>query len=220
VTILDVLTAQQLSRAKGQGNGAPSARFGALSRVLPKKDVHVRKAITILRSPAELYSFWRNFENLPRFMYHLDFVRRIDDRRSHWRAKGPAGLKVEWDAEIVEDRPNELIAWRSLPNADVPNWGSVRFVRAPADQGTEVHVDLNYEPPGGPLAATIAKLFGEEPKQQVSGDLRRLKQLMEAGEIVVSDATVFRGPHPARPPANPIPRNQSSEGILQEGAVR
>ena len=158
--------------------------------------------MTINRSPEEIYHFWRDFQNLPRFMDHLESVDVLDERRSHWRAKAPAGKTVEWDAEIIEDRPNELIAWRSLENADVPNTGSVRFVPAPGGRGTEVHVELKYDPPGGAVGVAIAKLFGEEPNQQVATDLRRFKQVMETGEVVQSDASIHRGPHPARPPAD------------------
>ena len=143
----------------------------------------VDESRTINKPAEELYTFWRNFENLPRFMIHLESVRALDDQRSHWVAKAPAGTSVEWDAEIVEDRPNELIAWRSLPNADVDNHGTVRFKPAPGGRGTEVHVALTYRPPAGAIGAAVAKLFGEEPGQQIAGDLLRFKNLMEAGEI-------------------------------------
>jgi len=111
---------------------------------------------------------------------------------------------VEWDAEIVEDRPNELIAWRSVEGSDVDNSGSVRFVQAPGDRGTEVHVELRYSPPGGVIGATIAKLFGEEPAQQVDADLHAFKAIMETGQLVHSDATIHGRPHPAQPPAEPV----------------
>jgi uncharacterized membrane protein len=162
----------------------------------------VTEAITINRSRNEVYGFWQNFENFPRFMAHLESVQVIDQRRSHWRAKAPGGTTVEWDAEMVEDRPNELITWRSLPDSEVPNSGSVRFRDAPGSRGTEVIVELRYQPPGGRLGALLAKLFGKEPSQQVKGDLRRLKQVMEIGEIVHSDASIHRGLHPAQPPEN------------------
>src|SRR5207237_3055072 len=123
----------------------------------------------------EVYDFWRNFGNLPRFMDHLESVQVTGDRRSHWKAKAPAGTTVEWDAETTENRPNELIAWRSVEGADVTNAGVVRFVAAPGGRGTEIHVDLRYEPPAGKLGKLVAKLFGEEPSQQVEGDLRRFK---------------------------------------------
>ncbi len=147
--------------------------------------IKVEKSITINKSAAELYTFWRNFENLPRIMDHLESVTNTgaDGKRSHWVAKAPAGTTVEWDAEVINDKPNEMIAWRSLENADVDNAGSVHFKEAAAGRGTEVKVSLKYDPPGGIVGATIAKLFGEEPSQQVEEDLRHFKQLMETGEI-------------------------------------
>ena len=192
VTVLDVLAGQRLGR---EGNGVSIAAVE-----LPARAIEVRQQITVRRSPEEVYRFWRDFQNLPRFMDHLESVRIIDDRRSRWVAKAPAGASVEWDAEIVEDRANERIAWRSLPEGDVPNEGVVYFATAPADQGTEVHVELHYQPPGGRLGAFAARLFGEEPNQQVKGDLRRLKQVLEVGEVLHSDASIHRGMHPAQPP--------------------
>jgi len=143
----------------------------------------VEKTVTINRPVAEVYSFWRDFSNLPRFMKHLESVTVQGDRRSHWVATGPAGVNVEWDAEITDEQPNELIAWRSTEGADVSNAGTVRFSEAPGNRGTEVHVSMNYSPPAGVLGAAVAKLFGEEPNQQVEGDLRRLRSVLEAGEV-------------------------------------
>ncbi len=153
------------------------------------RGIKVEKSVTINKSPAELYTFWRNFENLPRFMDHLESVKNTgaEGKRSHWVAKAPAGTTVEWDAEVINDKPNELIAWRSLENADVDNAGSVRFKEAAAGRGTEVKVSLEYDPPGGVVGATIAKLFGEEPSQQIEEDLRRLKRVMETGEIPTTE---------------------------------
>jgi uncharacterized membrane protein len=201
VTALDVMCSGRLSE-----KASPTTARG---RETAKP--HVMRAITMRQTPEEIYRFWRNFENLPRFMYHLEEVRVFDDRRSHWVAKAPAGSRVEWDAEIVEDRPNERIAWRSLPDADVANWGTVEFRRAPGDRGTEVHVELHYDPPGGKLGALVAKLFGEEPGEQVADDLRRLKQLMEVGEVVRSEASL-PGPGPsylAQRGAQPPERNEA-----------
>jgi len=173
-----------------------------LGRSVEKQDISlVQKSLVINHSPEELYRFWHNFENLPRFMYHLESVQPTGDRRSHWVVKGPAGTMVEWDAEITEDRPNELIAWRSLEGSDVNNQGVVRFERAPGNRGTIVRVEIEYNPPGGIIGATIAKLFGKEPGQQVQDDLRRFKQLIETGEVVQSDASIHWAPHPAQPPA-------------------
>ncbi|HET9529514.1 MAG TPA: SRPBCC family protein [Blastocatellia bacterium] len=183
VTALDYYCAQQLGRGE-------SARVS-----------HV-KAITVNRPVEEVYRFWRDFRNLPRFMSHLESVEVIDERRSHWVAKAPAGATVEWDAEIIEDRPNELIAWRSLEGADVENSGSVRFRRAPGERGTEIRVEMEYTPPGGIIGATVAKLFGREPGQQIKGDIYRFKQVLETGEVVHSDASIHRGMHPAQPQAS------------------
>ena len=146
------------------------------------RGIKVEKAVTINRSPEELYRFWSNFENLPRFMSHLESVRDTGQGRSHWVAKAPAGTTVEWDAEVFNIKANELIAWRSLEGADVDSAGSVRFERAPGGRGTEVRVSLKYDPPGGALGAVFARLFGEEPAQQIEEDLRHFKQAMEAGE--------------------------------------
>jgi uncharacterized membrane protein len=205
VTILDIVASQRLGRL---GNGA------AVKARARRQGIQVRKAITINRTPEEVYRFWRDIENLPRFMAHLETVNELDDRRSYWKVHAPLGTTVEWTAEIVEDRPNELISWRSVEDSQVPNSGTVRFVRAPGDRGTEVHLDLRYDPPAGVVGATIAKLFGREPSQQVDGDLRRLKQVLETGEVVHSDASIHRGPHPARPPER-VP-----EEIGEEGASR
>ncbi len=185
VTILDVLCALTMTR--------PAA---AADRV-----VRMRKAITVNRPADELYRFWRDFRNLPRIMSHLDSVEPSEGGRSHWRAKAPLGARVEWDAEITEDRANEQIAWRSLPGADVENSGVVRFKRAPGGRGTEVHVELEYRPPGGAVGATLAKLFGREPGQQVQEGLRAFKQEMETGEIARSAASFGQVAHAARPPA-------------------
>lgn len=149
------------------------------------KGVHVEHAFTVRKMPAELYNFWRNFENLPRFMKQLESVRVLDDRRSHWVVKAPrlAGGQVEWDAEIINDEPNALIAWRSLPGADVHNTGSVRFVPAPMDFGTEVRVTIEYIPPAGTVGRWTAKLLGEAPEAQIKEDLRNFKRIMETGEL-------------------------------------
>jgi uncharacterized membrane protein len=186
VTALDLLSSQQTSRHAGAGSSM----------------MNVTKAITIKRPPEELYQFWRNFQNLPRFMNHLESVQVTGDRTSHWRTKGPAGSTVEWDAIITEERPNQLIAWRSTERADVDNAGVVHFAPAPGGRGTEVRVEMQYNPPGGPIGAIVAKLFGEAPEQQVYDDLRALKQILETGEVVQSDASIHRSMHPAQPPAS------------------
>src|ERR1700752_3096821 len=120
------------------------------------RDIKIDKSIKINRSPEELYRFWRNFENLTRFMENLESVKTSDGNRSHWIAKAPMGKTVEWDAEIINEEENRLIAWRSLEGADVDNAGSVRFERAPDERGTEVKVSLIYNPPGGKIGAIIS----------------------------------------------------------------
>jgi uncharacterized membrane protein len=151
---------------------------------------------TINAPPDTVYAAWRNVDRLPEFMDHLEAVTSTDGRTSHWVAKAPAGSTVEWDAEITEDLPGRRIAWRSVEGASVENRGVVELVPAPGGRGTEIHVSIEYTPPGGAIGATVAKLFGEEPSQQASDDLRRFKQLVETGEIARSDGT----PHGVRTP--------------------
>ena len=143
----------------------------------------VIKSMTINRPIGELFAFWRDLRNLPRFMSHLTSVEVLSDKRSRWKAKGPGGLPVEWEAEIVNEKVDALIAWQSCDGSSVANWGVVRFSPAPGGRGTEISVQLEYEPIGGSTGVALAKLFGEEPSQQIEEDLRRFKQIMEAGEI-------------------------------------
>ncbi len=145
------------------------------------RGMHVTERVTIARPVEELYRFWRDFANLPRFMEHLESVRVTDDRQSHWVSKAPASLQVSWNAEILQDIPNELISWQSLDGSQISTAGSVHFKARPAGRGTEVRVRLQYNPPGGKVGAAIAWLFGEEPSQQIRQDLRRLKHLLETG---------------------------------------
>jgi uncharacterized membrane protein len=170
-----------VNRALGR-NSARAARVSPVASVRQGEGRKVERSIAVNRPVNEVYQFWRNFENLPRFMDHLESVTVIDETRSHWVAKAPAGAKVEWDAVIHNEINNELIAWRSLPGADVNNAGSVHFTETSPGQ-TEVRVVLSYEPPAGELGAAVAKLLGEEPSQQVADDLRRFKQVMEALEL-------------------------------------
>lgn len=145
--------------------------------------IRVDHEMPIHRRPEELYRFWRNLENLPRFMDHLQSVNVIDDRVSHWVAKGPAGFNVEWEAEIINDIPNQLIGWRSLEGSQVDNGGSVRFESMENGEGTIVKVSLQYNPPAGQVGALIARAFGEDPQRTIAEDLRRFKELMETGNI-------------------------------------
>lgn len=152
-----------------------------------KRGVHVREAIRLELPIAALYAFWRRLENLPRFMQHVKSVQQ-DGGRSHWVATGPAGLQVEWDAELINDEPNKLIAWRSLPGSDVATAGSVNFDRVPDGSATQLTVNLQYTAPGGKAGSVIAAMFGREPSQMIREDLRRLKQLLEAGELAQATA--------------------------------
>jgi uncharacterized membrane protein len=163
-----------ISSATEDGESQVSVPYG--------KGIRVEKTVTINATPEQLFAFWRNFENLPRFLSHLQSVTVDPDGRSHWTAKGPAGMHAEWEAEIINEIPNELIAWRSVDSSRVNNAGSVHFKRAAGGRGTEVKVVLRYDPPGGVLGAAVAKLFGEDPAHQVQEDLRALKQLVETGE--------------------------------------
>lgn len=162
-------------------------QHGEAATVDARRAVKIERAVTIHNHEArELFDYWRNLENLPRILAHLEQVVEHDATRSTWTAKAPAGTTVSWDAEIVNEIPGRLIAWKSLPGSRVPNAGSVTFRDAPAGRGTEMLVVLEYEPPAGALGRAVAKLFGEEPEQQVREDLRRWKQLVETGEIAVS----------------------------------
>ena len=165
-------------------------RAGTPPRVKPSRQTlpaadgapqRVRHSVSINKTPEECYQFWRKLEQLPQFMQHLESVKVLSEQRSHWVAKGPAGTRVEWDAEITEDQPGHVLGWRSLEGSDVDHGGVVRFT--PSAGGTVVQVQMNYEPPAGRAGVIFAKLFGEEPSQQIKIDLRRFKQLIETGEI-------------------------------------
>lgn len=151
------------------------------------RGIKVVKTITVLREPEDVYQFWRDLSNLPKFMKHLKEVRMVDGKVSHWEAQAPAGMVVRWDAEIINEHENELIAWRSREGSEVPNAGSVRFKRSPSGRGTELTVSIEYIPPGGQLGHVIAKWFGEDPEHQIADDLRRLKSVLEAGEIPTTE---------------------------------
>jgi uncharacterized membrane protein len=185
VTALDIYAAYA---SREQPRSAP----GALRR---DGTVRVEEAVTVNADAQTCYGMWRDLANLPRFMKHLKSVQPLDDRRSHWVAKGPGDTSVEWDAEITRDEPGSLLSWRSTDDADVENAGAVRFLAAPAGRGTIISVNMQYAPPGGKMGMLFAKLTGEEPKQQVRDDLRRFKQLIETGEIPTTEGQ----PHGSRP---------------------
>jgi uncharacterized membrane protein len=145
--------------------------------------LHVVRTVMVERPPEDLYAVWRNFENLPGIMGHLESVRLLDGNRSLWRAKGPLGATVEWEAEVTHEIPDREIGWRSLPGSGVDSAGIVRFEPSPLGNGTQLQVEMVYAPPAGKLGALVARLFGEEPNQQLDEDLQRFKLRMEAATI-------------------------------------
>jgi uncharacterized membrane protein len=180
--------------------------YAAVTRSRRKVEMDTTATTTVGLPEQEVYEMWRHLDNLPKFMAHLEEVRLDGNGRSHWRAGAPFGRTVQWDAEITEDVPGQRIAWRSVGSADIYNEGSVQFVPAPGGRGTEVHVKLRYEMPGGKLGEAVARYFGEDPHQQLDDDLRRFKQVAETGEVVRSEgapggkrARREFPQHPARP---------------------
>ncbi|MCV6971449.1 SRPBCC family protein [Mycobacterium bohemicum] len=173
---LDLYTALRTTRGGGRHAGGGGHRL-------------LRAAVTIRRSPQEVYDFWRDVENLPSFMYHLKSVTANGDGRTHWVANAPGGRSVEWDAQITEDQPGRRIAWQSLPGSVVENGGSVEFAPTPDGDSTEVRVTIGYHLPGGALGKAAATLFGESPDQEVNDDLRRFKQIIETGQVLRSDGS-------------------------------
>jgi len=169
-TALDVYAGQRLMRSQSED--------------MPVLDVS--ETITVNATPQALYAFWKNVENLPLFMRHLESVSVTGETTSHWIASAPGGTSVEWDAEIVDDQPDRRIGWRTLPESQVVHEGLVSFEPTVGGRGTIVRVDMLYRPPAGRLGAQIARLFGEEPSTQVNEDLRRLKQLLETGEVATT----------------------------------
>src|SRR3954468_7581480 len=189
--------------------------YAALSRS-KGGTIQATATTTIGKSPQEVYGFWQKLENLPQFMAHLEDVRRTGDRTSHWKATAPFGGTVEWDAITTEDVPGTRISWKSAKGADVPNEGSVEFRPAPGDQGTEVLVRMSYQIPAGKLGEAVARYFGEDPHQQLDDDLRRLKQVLETGEVVRSDGAP--GGKQARKEFPQHPARPLSDAELEQGA--
>jgi uncharacterized membrane protein len=174
----------EVNRALGR-NSAREGASGAVARLERGEGTKVEQAVVIARPRDELFRFWRQLDNLPRFMDHLESVTVVDDRRSHWVAKGPLGARVEWDAEIVHEIPDEILAWRSLPGSDVDQAGQVQFTPAHGG-GTEVRVVLRYAAPAGKAGNAVAHLLGDDPARQIADDLRRFKQVTESGVVSAS----------------------------------
>jgi uncharacterized membrane protein len=163
VAALDVYASQRLT----------ATQFAAVPRIA------VKQTVTLNSTPAELYLFWKNFENLPLFLSHLESVSRVSDRVSHWVAKAPAGASVEWDVEIVDDQPGRRIGWRTLPGSQVTHEGMVSFEPATVGRGSVLHIEMLYLPPQGKVGMRIVRSFGREPALQIADDLQRLAQLLE-----------------------------------------
>jgi uncharacterized membrane protein len=178
VMVADILAARQL--------GSPNGSADVHRDRGKDNTVRVSKTFTVNRPREEVYQFWRQLDNLPRFFRHLESVEVLGNGRSRWTARGPAGVKVSWEAEMIEDSPNRSISWRSLPGSQVENRGTVRFDRAPGNRGTELRVLLEYAPPGGRTVNTLIKIIGQSPESIIQEDLRRLKQLLETGEIAAT----------------------------------
>lgn len=169
-----------------RGNAKVADRYSdTRQRLGGRRGIHVEESVILNKPIAEVFRFWRNFENLPQFMEHLDQVAVREEGISHWVAKGPAGTRVEWEARIINEIDNKLIGWQSLEGSMIATAGSVNFDET--EHGTRVRVHLQYDPPGGKVGAMIAKLFGEEPNQTVREDLRRFKRLLETGEIPTTE---------------------------------
>lgn len=164
--------------------------------VSKQQGVRVQKIITVNKPPAELYQFWRNLENLPRFMRHVKEVRQLDQEKSHWRVAIIQNIELEWDAHITVDRPNEMIAWETLPGATVGNRGYVKFIPAPGNRGTEVSVALEYDPPGAALGLAAGEMVKFIAAHDIEEDIRAFKRMMEAGEVPTT-----QGQPAARPEA-------------------
>jgi uncharacterized membrane protein len=197
VTALDILESMKMTSEKLPATGHDEGSF-----TLPEGEHGaqvVAAVITVNRPVEEVYQFWKNPQNFSRFMGQIDSVRAAGGGLTHWKAKAPAGLTVEWDAITVDDRPNESISWKSVDTSEIHNTGTVRFTKAPGDRGTEVHLEVEFQPKGGAVGAKLTKFFAMIPKMQLQIDLRRFKQIIELGEIVHSDASIHKGMHPARP---------------------
>lgn len=190
--------------------------YAAITRSRSRTMAEAIGTTTISKPPPEVYDRWRQLASLPAFMAHLEEVRVTGQRTSHWRTVSAGGRCIEWDAEIIEDVPGERIAWRSTGNADIWNEGTVNFVEAPGGRGTEVHVRLRYALPGGRLGQLMARLLGEDPRQQLDDDLRRFKQVIETGEVVRSEGApagkLARHEFPQHP-ARPLAADELEEAL-------
>ncbi len=175
ITVLDLLAATDKTRRLRRGSASTLTQTGGL--------VRVKKSLNVNQSPEACYRFWRDFENFPRFMQHVEAVQVIDATRSHWQVRGPFRQHLNWEAELSSDVPGQQLGWRTRAGADIAHAGIVRFSPAPGQRGTRIEVDMEYHAPLGKAGVMLARMTGEEPSQQLNEDLRRFKQLIETGEI-------------------------------------
>jgi uncharacterized membrane protein len=180
---LNVSTATDAT-ARGPHRDLPAS---PAATVRASRAVKIEHSVTVMRPAAELYAFWRDPTNVPRVIAFLESVEAVSETTARWRARGPGGITLEWDALIINDIPNQLLAWKSVGDADIPNAGSIHFRPAPDARGTEVRLVVEYEPPAGHLGAWAAKLVKENPDEQLRAALRRFKQLAETGEILTAE---------------------------------
>jgi uncharacterized membrane protein len=198
ITVVDLATNQLISNKPSQ----------ITTNVMQGSVMRVRKSVTVNRPIADVYAFWRNFENLPQFMRHIQSISVLENGRSHWVAQNSGESALEWEAVLVGDTPDEQITWQAVEDGDMHTDGSVQFRPAPGDRGTEVLVDIKYHPPVGKLGAGFIRLFGTHPEQLLYDELRMFKQIMETGEVVRSDGAV-PGQKMGQRPAQPIPDDKS-----------
>jgi uncharacterized membrane protein len=166
--------------------------------------LQVKKSVTVNRPVHEVYAFWRNFENLPQFMKHLDSVQNTGENTSRWTAGSAQGERVQWDVQLVERQPNRLLSWKTVGVSDLKGQGQVDFRPAPGGRGTEVHANISYQVPGGAVGKRLAAIFRDVPGVKIENQLNVFKQIMETGEEVRSDSSIHKGPHPAQPPSGRV----------------
>lgn len=198
VAALDIASSIRLTSEASPAAGHDAGSFTV--ETADNDNAVLAATITVNKPVTEVYGFWKDPRNYASFIDHIESVNPETGGRSRWKVKAPAGLTVEWDAEVVADNPNEMIRWRSTPESKVSNTGTVTFKTAPGNRGTIVKLQVEYKPKAGLIGSQAAKIFSVISKTQLSNDLRRFKQLIEIGEIVRSDATAGPGtPHPAQP---------------------
>jgi uncharacterized membrane protein len=192
--ILDVLATEELARTTPKV-AHPDRSGEALS---------VKKSVTVNRPLDEVYAFWQDFENLPQFMKHLDSVQNTGENTSRWTAGSAQGESVQWDVQLVERQPNQLLSWKTIGVSDIKGHGQVEFRPAPGGRGTEVHANISYQMPGGAVGKRLAAIFRDIPGVKIENQLNVFKQIMETGEEVRSDSSIHKGPHPAQPPSGRV----------------